>query len=131
MRLLQEKTLTFFHIFMSKYWQEKILRAAPVSASSWDLKMVHILWGYLFSTYAKISEKLTSYPLIRTRTYAYQGVRIVSFSKNVAYVLNEWFLFQCNYWWLLIHLRSFSLFIPHENIRKCLKFPVVFRVDIK
>ena len=29
-------------------------------------------------------------PLIRTRTYAYQGVRNVSFSENFAYVLNGW-----------------------------------------
>ena len=31
-----------------------------------------------------------SYPLIRTRTCAYQGVRNVSFSENFAYVLNEY-----------------------------------------
>ena len=31
-----------------------------------------------------------SYPQIRTRTYAYQGVRNISFSENFAYVLNEW-----------------------------------------
>ena len=30
-----------------------------------------------------------SYPLIHTRTCAYQGVRNVSFSENFAYVLNE------------------------------------------
>ena len=30
-----------------------------------------------------------SYHLIRTRACGYQGVRNVSFSKNVAYVLNE------------------------------------------
>ena len=29
-------------------------------------------------------------PLIRTRTCAYQGVRNVSFSENLAYVLNGW-----------------------------------------
>ena len=34
-----------------------------------------------------------SYILIRTRTYAYQGVRNSSFSENFAYVLNEWPLF--------------------------------------
>ena len=30
-----------------------------------------------------------SYPLMRTRTCVYQGVRNVSFSENFAYVLNE------------------------------------------
>ena len=45
---------------------------------------------YSFSTCAKFSEKLTFLtPLIRTRTCAYQGVRNVSFSEYVAYVLNE------------------------------------------
>ena len=34
-----------------------------------------------------------SYPLIRTRTCTYQGVRNVSFSENFAYVVNEWSLF--------------------------------------
>ena len=31
-----------------------------------------------------------SNPLIRTRTYAYQRVRNVSFSENFSYILNEW-----------------------------------------
>ena len=41
-----------------------------------------------FSTYQKISEKLTFSPLIRTRTCAYQGIRNVGFSENFANVLN-------------------------------------------
>ena len=40
-----------------------------------------------FCKYAKFSEKLTSYPLIRTCTFAYQGVNI-SFLENFAYLLN-------------------------------------------
>ena len=47
---------------------------------------------YAFSTYLKFSEKLTFYPLIRTRKCAYQGVRSNSFSENFAYVPNEWFV---------------------------------------
>ena len=35
-----------------------------------------------------------SYPLIRARMRAYQGVRNVSFSENFASVLNEWSLIQ-------------------------------------
>ena len=47
--------------------------------------------GHPFSTYAKFSKKKNiSYHLIRTPTYAYQGVRHVSFSENVAYILNGW-----------------------------------------
>ena len=36
------------------------------------------------------SKTTISHPLIRTLTFAYQGVRNVSFSENFAYVLNEW-----------------------------------------
>ena len=44
-----------------------------------------------FSRHAKFSEKTnTSYPLICTRTCAYQGVRNVSFSENFGKVLSEW-----------------------------------------
>ena len=50
----------------------------------------YFLGGHSFSTYAKFSEKTNiSYPLIRTRTCAYKGVRITSFLENFAYVLNE------------------------------------------
>ena len=34
------------------------------------------------------------YPLIRTRTCAYQGVKNISFSEKFAYVINEWSLFD-------------------------------------
>ena len=50
-----------------------------------------VVRGHPLSTYAKFSEKLTFLdPLIRTRTYAYQGVRRFSFSENFAYVINGW-----------------------------------------
>ena len=46
--------------------------------------------NHSFSAYAKIFQKTNiSYPLIRTRTCAYQGVRNASFSDNFLYVLNE------------------------------------------
>ena len=43
-----------------------------------------------FSVYAKFCRKLTSQPIIRTRTWAQYGVRNVSFSENFAFVLNKW-----------------------------------------
>ena len=47
--------------------------------------------GDWFSKYAKFSEKLPFLtPLIRKRSCVYQRVRNVSFSKNFAYVQNEW-----------------------------------------
>ena len=45
-------------------------------------------------TYVKIFRKTNiSYYLICKRLCAYQGVRNASFSKNFAYVLNEWSLY--------------------------------------
>ena len=45
-------------------------------------------WDYTFSTYAKFSEKLTSYTLMGIRSYVYQGVKNVSFSEVFAHTLN-------------------------------------------
>ena len=68
-----------------------------------------------------------SYPLIRTPTCAYQGVRNVSFSENFAYVLHEWTILwkkSSNYVFLFLQCFSnpfsnqFSHFILHENTRK-------------
>ena len=52
------------------------------------IKGLIIVSDHSFSTFAKFTD--ISYPLIRTRTCPYQGVRNVSFSENFAYVLNEW-----------------------------------------
>ena len=50
------------------------------------IKLITV-WGHPFSTCAKFSEKLT---FLTSRTCVYQGVKNVSFSENLAYVLNEW-----------------------------------------
>ena len=56
--------------------------------TAWNCKMAR---DHSFSEYGKFFRKTNiSYPLIRTRTCAYQGVRNASFSENLAYVLNEW-----------------------------------------
>ena len=50
------------------------------------------IWrSHSFITYAKFSGKPTFLTLL-TRTYAYQGLRNISFSKYFVYVLNEWSL---------------------------------------
>ena len=51
-----------------------------------NLGIIHLVRKQIFR------ETNISYPLIRTSTCAYQGVRNVSFSENFAYVLNEWSL---------------------------------------
>ena len=48
-----------------------------------------------------------SYPLIRTRMCAYQGVRNVSFPENFAYVLNGWPLIE-------LFCRELSRFLAHK-----------------
>ena len=58
--------------------------------SNWE-RIFSTVKGYSFSTYAKIFRKTNiSYPLIWTRGCTYKGVRNVSFSENVVYVLNKW-----------------------------------------
>ena len=48
-------------------------------------------WGSSIKYVRKIFRKTNiSNPLKRTPTYAYQGVRNVSFSENFAYALNGW-----------------------------------------
>ena len=54
---------------------------------------IFLIWDHSFCMYAKFSEKLTFLTPIRILTYAYQGVRNLSFSENFANVLNEWSLF--------------------------------------
>ena len=49
----------------------------------------------------KFSKKINiSYPLIRTHTCVYQGVRNVSYSENLEFIKNEWrtdkvFILKC------------------------------------
>ena len=62
-----------------------------------NLKRLFLLWDHSFSTYKNFFRKTNiSYPLMRRRTCAYQGVRNVSFSENFAYALNEWPLLGTN-----------------------------------
>ena len=42
-----------------------------------------------YANFSKFRKTNISYPLIRSRTLVYQGVRNISFSENFAYVLNE------------------------------------------
>ena len=44
------------------------------------------VWDHLFSTYAKLSEKVT---FLTTRRCAYQGVGNITFSENFVYILHE------------------------------------------
>ena len=59
-----------------------------------DSELWHLISKVSFIQYVRRIFRKTniSYPLIRTRTCAYQGVRNVSFLESFAYVLNEWSL---------------------------------------
>ena len=108
-----------------------------------------LIRNYLFSKYAKFSEKLKFltpwYAHIRTcdthvrtrgtRTCAYQGVQNFSFSENFTYILNEWALTWQAYF-RMNNSMSHSIFIhfmPQRFILYPLKtsenqrFSVVFR----
>ena len=58
-------------------------------------------------------ETSNSYPLIRTRASAYQGVRIASFSESFSYVLNEWIPYNLYIWrfdWLINWVTMLDIF---------------------
>ena len=63
---------------------------------------------HYFSKFAKLSEKLTLYLLIRTHMCAYQRVRKVSFSENFPNLLNEWSPLLC---WSKLKSKRSCLFI--------------------
>ena len=68
------KVLTFY-----QFESREVMMSISAQARGLYLKYVH-----------KIFHKTNiSYPLIRARTCAYQGVRNVKFSKNFAYVHNR------------------------------------------
>ena len=53
--------------------------------------LADITYGAILLYVRKFFRKTnTSYPLVCTRMFAYEGVRNVSFSENFAYILNEW-----------------------------------------
>ena len=68
-------------------------------------------WGSSTKCVHKIFGKKLTFltPLIRTHTCAYQGVRHVSFSENVAYILNGWLHMVLNHDWQHIILCSLQL----------------------
>ena len=71
-----------------------ILPAPCISESCMKTKvnlitLLTMIRGHIFSTYAKLSEK----PKFLTPKCTYQGIN-VSFSKNLTYVVNGWFLRQ-------------------------------------
>ena len=51
---------------------------------------VHSFSAYAILFYFFFEKTNIFYPLISTRTCAYQEVRNISFSENFAYILNEW-----------------------------------------
>ena len=74
------KSLTFID-FLS-FWTEDFV-----------INFTNFFWGNFDLVRTQIFRRTNiSYPLMRTLTCAYQGVRNISFSKNFACVLNEWSL---------------------------------------
>ena len=64
---------------LKKLWKYKSQRI-----SLENLEVIHLVDTQIFR------KTRNSYPLIRISTCAYQGLRIVSFLNNFAYLLSEW-----------------------------------------
>ena len=76
-------------LLFQKSWKVLFIRSANLGTKE---SFRNSSTGLLISYVRKIFRKTNiSYPLIRTHTYAYQGVRNFSFSEYFACVLNEWF----------------------------------------
>ena len=69
----------------------KITKPVELITSLLKYGKLEYVKDYLFSTFAKCSKQLTFLaPLIRTRMFAYQGVRNVSFQKILrTYYIND------------------------------------------
>ena len=62
-----------------------LIKQSCICKGTWKCKGSSTMYVHKISQKSNISN-----PLIHTRTCAYQGVRNVSFSENLAYVLNGW-----------------------------------------
>ena len=89
------------HFPLYNFWENLKIRDFLTFSGVWEMEhwwemgreLRMVAWRSFIWCVRKTFRKINiSYPLIRTRTCAYQGVRNVSFSENFAYVLNEWSL---------------------------------------
>ena len=82
-----------FKTFPDKIWTYVYRLKQPERKLIWCpiyKALVNIHMGSSIKCVFKIFQKTNiSNPLIRTSTFAYEGVRNVSFSENLAYVLND------------------------------------------
>ena len=78
-------TLKFSFLF----WIQSSSRLLHINV---ELEIFLMLWISHLELSQNYPKTNISYPLIRTRTCAYQRVRNVSFSENFGNVLNEWSL---------------------------------------
>ena len=94
------KTFTFLDVFTYQVSWKWSLYIPQLSQGVWK-EISDIKWATIYKiTYLVRAQKFLksniSYPLIRTLMCAYQGLRNVSFSENLAYELNEWSLYNIN-----------------------------------
>ena len=82
---------TFFEVCKPAWKYAKLFFTVTAkNARGNKMRVIHSVGDHSFISLQKIFQKTNiSYPLIRTRTCAYQGVRDVSFSENFANVINE------------------------------------------
>ena len=107
--LILESDLLLPTIFLALRW----LTSFAVVFIKFLCIFLRIYMGSSIQYVLKIFRKTNiSYPLIRTRSWAYQGVRNVSFSENFAYLLNDLHLDLA----LLNHIFVYFLNSSHKNI---------------
>ena len=82
---------------------------------------ISLVRGHSFSTFAKLSKKLTYTPWYTQSKCVTRGVRDVSFSENIASVINEWSLMKSLKFRLpsrksflqnIVHIYFFSTHLP-------------------
>ena len=80
MNTFHEEPQKFLGVLLASAREESLLRQ----------HVQNILQGIIFSTYAKFSKKLRFLTPWYAHTCAYQGVRVIIFSENFAYIVKGW-----------------------------------------
>ena len=81
---MSQKTVDFYKTLESKL---KLTRNKKNEAQPFT-GLILAQRSFIWYVREILQKTIISYPLISTRTSAYQGVRNVSFSENISYLLN-------------------------------------------
>ena len=89
----------------------------------WSMKMIlHILGSSIYYVHKMFRKTDISYPLIRTRTCAYQVLRQFSFSENFASVLNGWPPYTKMNFYIFVYVNLFVRSVIWNPASRCLHY---------